>query len=121
MDPTATTAIVTDPILSQLTASSIAVWLIQRLKSAPWFPALDANSSVVVQRVFAVATATLTTVGINWSYDASLGVLTVTGLTVAGIADALWAFLQSLVAQQVIYHGVVKPEAVRNDLIKGRY
>jgi hypothetical protein len=113
---TASPTLVTDPILSQLTASSVAVWLIQWMKNSRMISFLSEDSALLTKRFWAVAFAAATTLGINFSFDVTLGQLTVTGLTLAGISDAGWAFVQSLVAQQLVYHGVVKSEHQRVEI-----
>jgi hypothetical protein len=110
LDPALPT-LVTDPILSQITASSLAVWILQRLKGAAWFSALTEDSGLLVKWGFAALAALITTAGISWTYDPTGGSLVVTGLTLAGVSTLSWAFLQSWFVQQLVYHGAVKPRA----------
>jgi hypothetical protein len=101
--------IVTDAFLSQFTLSAILVWLMQKLKEAPWFPVWTAKTQLNVQRAYAAVVAALGAVAINVSFDATAGVLTVTGLTVANVGGSVWSWVQSFVMQQGWYHGIFKP------------
>jgi len=57
----------------------IAVWVIQKLKSANWFPWLTQNSAVT-SRIVAYAIAVLTAAGITWQWNVAQGQLIINGL-----------------------------------------
>ncbi len=96
-----------DLIGGQITGSAIIVYLLQVLKNWRWFSWLDATTDRR-NRIVAIALAGLTALGIHAQFDATGGVLTITGLTLAGIADGLWDWIRSFVIQELIYRGVIK-------------
>ena len=97
-----------DSTISQLTASAIIVWVIEKLKGASWFPVLTPQSSERFKQIIGAIAAALTAVGITYQYNPDLGVLTISGLTISSMAQFVWAWAQNFVSQQVLYHGVVK-------------
>lgn len=97
-----------DSAISQLTVSTIIVWVIERLKGASWFPVLTVESTERFKRIIGAIFAGLAAVGVTYSYDPNLGVLTIKGLTLTSIVGFLWAWLQNFIVQQGVYHGVVK-------------
>lgn len=101
--------IVTDAFLSQFTLSAIVVWLLQKLKEAPWFPVWSQKTTLAAQRAVAAIVAAGSAVAVNFTYDAAAGTLLVEGLTLAGVGGAVWAWVQSFVTQQAWYHGIFKP------------
>jgi hypothetical protein len=102
-------AIVTNAFLSQFTASGIIVWILQKLKEAPWFSLWTAKTSLAIQRAFGATAAAASAFAINITFDSAEGVLVITGLTLAGVGGAVWAWVQSFVMQQWWYHDVFKP------------
>lgn len=110
-DTQVVTSLVTDPLLTQLTVSSVVVWIIKKVKEASWFPWLSEATARNAQMAWGLVAAVITGLGIQYTFDAASGSLVVTGLTLAGMGSALWAAAQSFVVQQLVYHGVVKPAA----------
>lgn len=108
---TAASTLITDPILTQLTVSGIAVWLLEKLKATTWFPFLSTETANWAKTAWALVIALATGLGIQITFDSTAGQLIVTGLTLSGIGGALWVTAQSFVAQQILYHGIVKPAA----------
>ena len=95
-----------DQLISQFTASGIAVWLIQKIKAAKWLPFITDETNGF-NRTLAALLATLSTVGIVFTYDPA-GALTITGLTLANGVMLAWKVAGSLVMQEIIYRGAVK-------------
>ncbi len=96
-----------DMIASQLTVSYIVVRVLELLKNAPWFPVLTQETSNRIKKAVGVIVAGSSALGITYHYDPS-GMLTISGLTVSSIVGFAWTWIQNYVAQQVLYHGVVK-------------
>lgn len=96
-----------DLVVSQVTLSAVVVVIIQWLKNSPWFPWLNAQSEKA-KHVAAVLGALLTAVGVHYTYDASIGTLTITGLTLAGVGHGAWHVLQSYAFQETLYKGAFK-------------
>lgn len=105
-----------DLVTTQVTISAVVVFLLERLKRARWFPWLSAEKEKVTQWV-AAALAALAALGIHTEFDATKGVLIISGLTVAGVLHGGFEVLRSLAFQELIYHGVVKKPA--GELIVG--
>lgn len=100
--------------ISQLTVSTIIVWAIERLKGASWFPVLTPESTERFKQVVGAIFAGLAAVGVTYTYDPNLGVLTISGLTISSIANFAWTWVQNFVVQQGVYHGVMKkPNGVK--------
>jgi hypothetical protein len=88
------------------TQATLAVgvsYLLQWLKGRPWFPLLNYNSESMNRWITGFA-ALLTSIGIQVSFNAGAGVLTITGLTAAGIG----AGLQHVGFQWALQHSVYK-------------
>ena len=80
----------------------IAVWLIQKLKTANWFPWLTQNSAMA-SRVVAYAIALLTAAGITWQWNAAQGQLIITGLMWQTVVQGIWTALAGLVTNEMTY------------------
>lgn len=103
--------VATNPFMTQVTVSAIVVWLFKKLKETTWFPFLSESTARWAQTAWGVVAAFLSAAGIHFTYDGTAGTLLVTGLLQAGIVTALWEAAQQFVMQQLIYHGVVQPNA----------
>jgi hypothetical protein len=90
------------------TVSAISVAAIQWLKKASWFPWLSDTSSKFVLRLTSFATAFAAAAGIHFTYSADAGTLAVSGLTVATILPALWAWLKQIVFNELVFQAAVK-------------
>jgi hypothetical protein len=91
-------------VVSIVTVQAITVYLLQKLKA---IPAVQAFSRTAV-RVLAVMAAAIGAAGIHAAWIGP-GELAISGLTLVGVATALWHWGTSFVMQQLIYHGVAKP------------
>lgn len=101
----------TNSISTTMIVSAGAAYVMQWLKKSAWFPALSTESTALYQRGFAVLVAVITSLGIHYSYDATLGTLTVTGLVGSQLYDHGVDFLKSFVLQQLTYDAAIKPNA----------
>jgi len=80
----------------------IAVWVIQKLKSANWFPWLTQNSAVT-SRIVAYAIAVLTAAGITWQWNVAQGQLIINGLVWQTVVQGMWTALAGLVTNEMAY------------------
>jgi hypothetical protein len=96
-----------DLVVSQVTLSAVVVVVLQWLKRSPWFPWLT-DRTEKAKHVAAVLGAAATAVGVHYTYDASIGTLTITGVTLAGIGHGAWHWLQSYAFQESLYKGVFR-------------
>lgn len=76
----------------------IAVWVIQWLKGSKAFPFLS-QYTPVLNRALAFIIAMVSAAGITWHYNATLGQVTIMGLT----EQAIWTALAGLVTNEVTY------------------
>jgi hypothetical protein len=80
----------------------IAVWVIQKLKAAKWFPLLTQNSATV-NRIVAYVTALTTTAGITWNWMVNERNLVIHVPTWDTIIQALWTAAAAVIANEVTY------------------
>lgn len=99
---------------TQITLSGLSVLFIQMLKNSSWAPWFHRESDRL-NRFASTLLAILSAIGIHmtWTHGSLPGqyMLTVTGMTVAGIAFGVWAVVKSLVLNEIIYRGTAKTQA----------
>lgn len=83
-------------------------YFLEMLKNAKWFPWLDAVNIWRV-RMMSMMTAVATSVGINVSFDPTVGHLIITGLTLTTIAQLLFQSSVQFKIQETIYRAAIKP------------
>lgn len=98
---------VDNELTTHLVTGGVVVYAIQMLKRANWCTWIDADTTTL-NRWIGVLAAAVTALGIHWTFDASAGQLVITGLTKAGITDAVWEFAKQYVLQQMVYDGVTQ-------------
>jgi hypothetical protein len=97
-------------IVSSVTASAMAVAVIQWLKNTKWVPFINQYSSTL-NRVLGWAIAAISAAGLHYNYESATGTLTLTGLTAATLTHSLWETTKSYALQWLIYKGIVKGPA----------
>lgn len=98
-------------LLTQFTWASVVVYGLQYLKASSWFPWLTTRTKGL-NRLAAIAGASLTAVGIAWHYD-PVGTLTITGVTAANLLHGVWHIAQQVAMQQVIFDGTAQAVAAK--------
>lgn len=88
------------PVAFAFLVSSLFEWL----KRKPWFGLVSEQTTWGVQRVLGIVIAVATAAGIHFGFDAATGTLTVTGLEVHMIGDAVVQY----VLQELVYRNGVK-------------
>lgn len=86
-------------------SSSALEWL----KRHPKINLLSQRTAFWIQRGAGALLAVATAAGIHASFDASTGVLTVTGLLWGSISEAVGESIRQFVNQEVLYRVAVKP------------
>jgi hypothetical protein len=99
------------PLGDQLGTSMIVVYILEKLKSASWFPWIQKNGGNL-NRIISVLLGTLASAGVIWTFDPTAGRLVVDGLTIANIATVLWIIMKQVAFQEGMYQGLVKPTQV---------
>jgi hypothetical protein len=104
-------------VTTQLTASAVAVYLIQTLKKAKWFPVLSDETSKIGQRIWAILAAAGTAFGIHAAYSHASGELVLSGLptSIGAAGGMLWAWIKSMATQEWIYRSGVKSPAAATE------
>lgn len=85
------------------------VYVIQWLKSKPWFPLVGYDTEKLNSIVTTVV-AFLAGVGIFVTFDKVAGVLTISGLTPANLYHALSHFAAQWAAQKIMYRNLIAPK-----------
>lgn len=95
-------------LTEQVTLAVITTYAIQLVKKSKWFPWLTVETQKA-NRIVGVIVAFGASIGVVATFDHTAGVLTITGLTLAGLGHGLARFVQQWVFQQVAYKTVVAP------------
>jgi hypothetical protein len=95
-------------LTEQTTIAVITTYVFQWLKKSRWFPFLTVETQKF-NRVLGVAVAFAASIGVVATFDHTAGVLTITGLTVAGLLHGGARFVQQWAFQQAAYKTLVAP------------
>src|ERR1700758_2257301 len=94
-------------VLTQFTSSATAVWAIQQLKNAKWFPWLHAEGQIIAKRFLSIASAIAihTSISYVWNPGTTAGwhVLVVTIPPATQIAVEMFHWLGQYVIQESYY------------------
>ncbi len=96
--------------MSTITASTLAVSVIQWLKGTKWVPFVNAHSARMNQ-VLSWMIAFFSGAGIHYTFNGDAGVLTVTGLSAGVIIHTATITCKQWAVQWLIYKGIVKGPA----------
>jgi hypothetical protein len=83
-------------------AQALAVFIIQKLKQAKWFPWLTQNSALA-NRIVAYAIAIVSAAGITWQWHADQGQFVIGGLMWSTILQGLVTAGTGIVTNEVTY------------------
>lgn len=102
------------PVSTELPAlistSAMSVAIIQWLKNTKYVPFVSQHTAGI-NRILGWGSAFLSSIGIHYTYDAHLGSLTITGLTLIAIFHAGLDASKSYAFNWLIYNGMVKGRA----------
>lgn len=107
LDPNGT-AEVFNPISVQGGIAILTPYILETLKNARWFPWVN-DFQLWRVRLLSMVTALATSVGISFSYDASIGQLVVTGLTFGAVLQLLFQAAVQFKVQETVYRAAIKP------------
>lgn len=93
----------------QIIVAMCASYVLEFFKKQPWFPVLSENSTRFVKQFFSVLVAAGSALAITFTFDPTLGRLTIDGLTWANVFHGLGAFLMSLLTQHTTHTLLIKP------------
>lgn len=96
--------------MSTITASTLAVSVIQWLKDTKYVPFINQHSASL-NRTLSWAIAFCSGAGIHYTFNGDAGVLTVTGLSAGVIIHTATITCKQYAAQWLIYKGIVRGPA----------
>lgn len=102
--------IATNELVSTISASAMAVSIVQWAKNTKLIPFMDQHTAGMNRFVGWMA-AFLSATGIHYQFNHDTGTLTLTGLTAAALAHTTWDTVKSYAFQWLVYRGVVKGPA----------
>jgi hypothetical protein len=88
--------------MTHFTIGAVTVAALQWVKSSKWFPWIQAGQTKLLRALSALVAAAAA-VGIGYTWNAHDHSLTITGLTLSGIAIAFWAWLKQFAVQEFMY------------------
>jgi hypothetical protein len=97
-----------DDVTAQVVLGALAAYLLQWLKKASWFPVLTDQSTKLWKVTCSAIVAAGTALGLSFDFQATQGVLTISGLTAANVWNAVMAFGLSFLAQHSSYELLVR-------------
>lgn len=93
---------------SQVSLALLVPYVLQYLKKSKWFPLVSYTTDKLNRTISAVI-AFVAGFGIAINFDDSAGVLTVTGLTIAGLWTGTLHAVQQFLMQHTVYKLAVAP------------
>ena len=98
-------------IAAHITTGATAVYMLEWLKRTPWVSFITPETKTV-NRVVSGLLAVVLALGIEWSYDPSVGgTITIPPLMMLGYSA--WEAIKQFTAQQLLWDGVVEPTTRR--------
>jgi hypothetical protein len=95
-------------LTEQITIAVITTYVFQLIKKSRWFPWITVETQTV-NRTIGVVVAFGASIGVVATFDHTAGVLTITGLTIAGIGHGVARFIQQWALQQIAYKNLIAP------------
>jgi hypothetical protein len=109
---------VSNVVMTQFTSSAVVVYLMQKVKTAKWFPLVQ-QGRATLNRIVSVVAAFLVAVGVSWSWslDKTTGThtLVITGLSIYAVGHGLWHWLNQFALQETVYQATVNKVSVTTD------
>ena len=98
-----------DQVQFQIVIGVLASYGLEWLKRMSWFPVLTEQSTKIVKQLFSVVVAAFSALAITYSFDPTLGRLTIDGLTLTNVGHGFLTFVWSLIAQHGTHTLLIKP------------
>jgi hypothetical protein len=99
-----------DQTLVQVVLGYVMAFVLEKMKKVSWFSVLTENSTHYVKVAWAWIVAAASAIAVAFSFDSTLGRLTIDGLTWANVKGGLAAFVVSLIAQKITYRVAIAPK-----------
>lgn len=109
---------VSNVAMTQFTSSAVVVYLMQKVKSASWFPLVQ-EGRALVNRIVSIGAAFLVAVGVSWSWSLNptngTHTLTIVNLSIFTVLHGAWHWLNQYALQETIYQAAVNKTSVTTD------
>ena len=109
---------VSNVAMTQFTSSAVVVYLMQKVKTATWFPLVQ-QGKAMLNRIVSVTAAFLVAVGVSWSWSLNAAngthTLTIANLSFFTALHGAWHWLNQYALQETIYQAAVNKPAVTTD------
>lgn len=100
--------LVADHTVTTFGSSIVAVWVIEQLKKASWFPVVQQQGTAFAARALSAIAAAASTVGIEWQWMPANHSLLITGITGSAVLLLAWHLLEHFALQEWVYQSAVK-------------
>jgi hypothetical protein len=104
--------------MTQFTSSAVVVYLMQKVKSAKWFPLVQ-NGRAMLNRVTSIVAAALVSIGISWSWtkDAATGTHTLIIMNIGlwTVLHGFWHWLNQYALQETVYQATANKPGITTD------
>ena len=94
-----------NPVLTHGVSAFLAIFAIQKLKKAKWFPWLQENKAWV-SRTVSIGVAVLTGLGISHAWNPAEGTFIIGGLHWSLIGPKIWTCIGQFASQEAGYQGL---------------
>jgi hypothetical protein len=91
-------------LATQMTLGMIGAGVLQYLKNAKFVPFIDQHSQAINHFVL-LLTSAAGALGVHTAWSAGTHTLTITGLSAAGIASAVWVWAKQWTVQYLVHQG----------------
>lgn len=100
------------PLATQITVSTLIVYLLEWLKTKKWAPFVQKNAATM-NKITAGVVAFIAALGVTYTWDATNHQLIIANVpTLAGFITVCWTWIKQWVFQELIYKGVVQQPTV---------
>lgn len=96
------------PLGTQITISTLVVYLLEWLKTKKWAPFVQKNAATM-NKITAGVVAFIAALGVSYTWDATNHQLVIANVpTLAGFVTVLWIWVKQWVMQELVYKGIVQ-------------
>lgn len=97
---------VSNVAMTQFTSSAVVVYLMQKLKSATWFPWIQ-EGRVILNRTISIVAAAAVSIGVSYTWNPTSRGLLLTIPTVSTAAIGFWHWLNQYAMNEMLYRATV--------------
>lgn len=97
---------VSNVAMTQFTSSAVVVYVMQKLKSADWFPLIQ-DGRVWANRAISIGSAGLIAIGVNYTWNPQTRGLLLIIPPLSVMAVGLWHWLNQYAMNEMLYRATV--------------